>query len=70
MSKYWFWSVGFLYKSVIIFPCFILQEVSRYGIDSLGVQGQEESCCSVIGVVCDIVNIIVGWMVLISVKNS
>ena len=62
--------MGFFYNSVVIFLCFILQEVPKYGIESEGEQEKESSLCSVIGVVCDIVNFIVGWMELTSVKNS
>ena len=40
VNRYWFRSVGFLYKSVLILQFFIVQSVSKNGIASVGSQSQ------------------------------
>ena len=69
--RYWLRSVGFLYRSVMIFPSLIWHCVSKYGIDLIGAHSQDGSSYSdsLCGVVCVIVNFIVGWMEFNSSKN-
>ena len=67
-SKYWFLFVSFLYKSVIIFPSIILQDVSRNWIASSCLQSHA-GFSTLGGVVWDIVNFMLGWMLLSSDRN-
>ena len=59
-SRYWFLSVGFLYRSTEILLFFIDREVSRYGIDCCSRQEHLESLASPWIDVWDIVSLIAG----------
>ena len=70
-SKYWFFAQGFLYKAVLIRPFSTLILASRNGILEAGSHvhvsggGGEEEDRSEIFFVCCMVNLMLGWMVLI-----
>ena len=71
-SKYWFFAQGFLYKAVLIRPFSTLILASRNGILEAGSQvhvsgggGEEGVGGSEIFLVCCMVNLMLGWMVLI-----
>ena len=59
---------GFWYRSVTILPARILQDVSRNGRDCSGLQSQP-GLSTLDGVVCDIVNLILGCSLFRSVRN-
>ena len=63
---YRFLSVGFLYKSDLIFPPLFCHIVSRNGIEVIG--SHEHSPCELSGVVWDIVNFIFSCISFISSK--
>ena len=67
VKRYWFLSVGLRYKSVITLPFFIVQLVSKNGIESLGLQPQ--GCTWLFSLVCDIVNFMLGLILFISSTN-
>ena len=58
MRRYWFLSVSFLNKSVLMLLLLILQEVSRKGMDWTG--GQVQVCVELLGVVWEKVNLMLG----------
>ena len=71
VSKYWFLSVGFLYRSIIILPSEIRQDVSKNASEFNRPHSQSGLMCSFMyGRVWFIVNFIVGWISLSSAKNE
>ena len=70
VNKYRFLSFGFLYKSDTILPSLISHDVSRYCNDFMFGHEQVGWCSeATLGVLCYIVNFIVGCIKLISFKN-
>ena len=70
VSKYWFLSVGFLYRSTIPLPSVIEREVSRKGKEEAPSHGQAGSfrCISEGSLVWASVNWMEGLMVLVELN--